>query len=127
MKLRKLTESEVTFTVELEPEETAVRGNAMVSGDDAADRECEDTIIRRLDSGQQEAWCCLVVRARWEGFEGIDTLGCCSFDCGKNPRGATVAKQAEKHARDYSMHKNALIDLNRVIAEHAAKLAQLVS
>lgn len=61
------------------PEETPIRGNAMASGDDEADREVEDDILRRLESGEEWAWCTVRVVATYEGFEGDDYLGCCSY------------------------------------------------
>ena len=42
-----------TYTIEVTAaqDDIPVRGNAMASGDDATDRECEDDILTRLDSG----------------------------------------------------------------------------
>lgn len=79
MKARKLRAEEVTFTVECLEEEIPVRGNAMASGDDAADREQEEWVFRELDAGNQWAWCTVKVTARWNGIEGVDYLGCCSY------------------------------------------------
>ena len=78
---RNVTRDEVTFSLDIEPEHVPVRGNASASGgDDDEDHDCENEIIRRLDQGDQWAWCCVVVTARWENFEGSDCLGCCSYD-----------------------------------------------
>ncbi len=125
-KPRPLTESEVTFSVELEPCDIPWEGNAVVSGDDAADRAQNEWIRGRLETGHQEAWCDLKVTVTWEGFEGTDYLGAVSLDCGQYPPGEKVAREAEKFARDSDMFSEALADLNRVIAEHYAKLAKLV-
>lgn len=68
------------FTIEAQSEWIPVRGNAQASGDAADDRAVEDAIIARLNAGDEWAWCCVVVTARWNGFEGTDTLGCCSYE-----------------------------------------------
>lgn len=86
--MRKLTEKDVTFTLSVEYDDTPVRGNALACGDDAADKECEDEIIRRLDNGDVWAWCVVRVTATYElpdgsTLEGWDTLGAC---CYKNER-----------------------------------------
>lgn len=78
--------SDVTFRVICEPEDIPVRGNAMASGDDAADRECEDEIIRRLERGDIWAWCSVTVRAEYRGFLGTDHLGACSYASEKDFR-----------------------------------------
>lgn len=74
-----IPEDEVTYTLECSPEDIPVRGNAMASGDDEADRADEDRIIADLESGNEWAWCCAKVTAEWNGFEGKDYLGGCSY------------------------------------------------
>lgn len=67
--------------VEIEPEEVSVRGNAMASGDDAADREAEDEILRRLDRGDVWAWCSVRVVVEHDGWvKASGWLGCCSYE-----------------------------------------------
>ena len=119
MKPRKLTETEVTFTVELEPEELDYVGQF----DDPRDVEF---IRKRLEADQQEAWCCLTVKAAWGGFEAYDHLGGVSLDCGQHPSGDKVARAAEKFARESDMHSQALDRLNQAIAEAYAKLEPLL-
>jgi hypothetical protein len=80
MNLRKLIGSEVVYELKVEPEDTPVRGNAMASGDDAFDKECEDRIINDINSGNVWAWCCVTVTASSRGVEARDTLGCCSYE-----------------------------------------------
>lgn len=123
MKPRKLTESEVTFTVELEEEDTPVRGNAMASGDDAADKALEDEIIERLDRGDISAWCCLKVTASWNGLTGVDYLGACSFSQGIHQ---PVEAQAIEYAAEIGMKGEALSILNAKIEAGYAKLAPLM-
>lgn len=74
-----IPEDEVTYTLECSPEDIEVRGNAMASGDDEADKEAEDAIIADLEAGNEWAWCCAKVTAEWNGFEGEDYLGGCSY------------------------------------------------
>lgn len=120
MQPRKLTESEVTFTIEMEPEFMPFEGQF-------DDRRDVAFIRKRLAAEQQEAWCMLTVKASWNGFDGFDHLGGVSLDCGQHPSGVKVAKAVEKFARESDMHSQALEDLTRVIAEQAAKLAPLLS
>ena len=72
------------FVIEViaEQDDCEVRGNALASGDDAADRECEDTIIERLNNGDVWAWASVAVKVShpaWPEIEGVDYLGCCSY------------------------------------------------
>lgn len=69
----------ITFHIEAEVDDISIRGNAMVSGDDALDKQVEDEILARLDSGDVWAWACVKVVASCEGFEGCDYLGDCSY------------------------------------------------
>jgi hypothetical protein len=113
---RKLKLKDVAFVVEVEPEQHApVRGNAIASGDDAADRELEDQIIAALDSGIDEAWCTIMVKATWDGHEGFDSLGCCSFLPGTHE---PVKKQVEQCVDDHQMREQALADLQRAVDRH---------
>lgn len=68
-----------TITITVEPEDLEVRGNALASGDDAADKACEDEILSRLDAGDVWAWARVTVRAEYEGFTGEAHLGGCSY------------------------------------------------
>ena len=49
--------SAIEFTVTALPECVGVVGNAMASGDDDFDKECEDKILADLDGGNEWAWC----------------------------------------------------------------------
>jgi hypothetical protein len=68
-----------TITLYNEPEDTPIRGNAIASGDDAIDRETEDALIADVESGNDWAWCIVIVRASFAGQEGYATLGACSY------------------------------------------------
>lgn len=108
--MRKLTKDEVEFSVEIESEDMSVRGNAMASGDDLADKEVEDHIIARLNQGDVGAWCCIKVTAKWEEFEGFATLGGVSLS-----EKESSDKQAKEIAEDHGMHDEALDDLMKNI------------
>lgn len=74
-----IPEDEVTYTLDVQPEDIPVRGNALASGDDEEDRRAEDEIIERLDRGDTWAWASVLVKAEWNGFTGTAGLGCCSY------------------------------------------------
>ncbi len=69
------------FQIFVNPEDVSIRDNAIASGDDKADRECEDRIMADLENGNEWAWCGVEVRATLPGtvLSGSDFLGCCSF------------------------------------------------
>lgn len=60
-----------------------VRGNAMASGDEAADRACEDAILAALDRGDDWHWARVRVTATLKVgddlFTGDAYLGRCSY------------------------------------------------
>ena len=89
MKLRKLTEKDVTFTIECLEEDLPIEGNAMASGDDEFDRGVCRDIQRALDRGNLWAWCCVKVTATYRApngqtFRGTDYLGACSYESDKD-------------------------------------------
>lgn len=73
----------ITYTVFIEQDTTPVRGNALASGDDSADREAENAILKRLDSGDTWAWASVQVEATvtldGASYSGEDWLGGCSY------------------------------------------------
>ena len=72
----------VSYELMVEPDQTPVRGNSCVTGNDAIDTEVEDSIIARLDDGNIWAWAMVRCTARYEGIDslsGVDYLGCCSY------------------------------------------------
>jgi hypothetical protein len=77
-----LTKDEVVFKIDVEQDDIQVRDNALASGDDEQDKECEDAIIKRLNDGDVWAWASVHVIASWEtnGFTGDSYLGCCSYE-----------------------------------------------
>lgn len=75
----------LVITLTAEPEIEPVHGN-FASGDDAADKALEDSIIARADDGDVWAWCFVRVTATYRGVSVFDSLGGCSYDDEKNFR-----------------------------------------
>jgi hypothetical protein len=73
------TDGAVTYRLYIEQDDTPVRGNAMASGDDAADKEAEGAILERLDAGDVWAWAFVTVEAQVDEFTAVDTLGGCCY------------------------------------------------
>jgi hypothetical protein len=72
----------VSYEMTVEPEDLDVRGNVMDSGDADYDRQVEDTILERIDDGDDWAWARVRVTATYEGVDcvvGDDVLGGCSY------------------------------------------------
>lgn len=66
--------------VEAEQETLELRGNVLASGDDEEDRKAEQAVADALDRGNVWAWASVRVVASFDGFEGDDFLGACSYD-----------------------------------------------
>lgn len=75
-----------TITVRADFEELPIEGNAVASGDDAADRAEEDRIRTEFESGNVWAWATVTVRAEFMGYIAEEHLGCCSYDSEKDFR-----------------------------------------
>lgn len=123
LKIRPLTEAEVTFTVEIEPEDLEVRGQ-FDSGDEEQDKALVDTILERLDRGDIAAWCCLKVTATWEGYTGTTYLGGCSF---ADDIHMSDQAQAIECADEHGMQAEALADLNETIQHEALRCLELIN
>lgn len=78
--LRKLTKQDVEFTIEVEVDYSPVRGNLIDSGDSDYDTQIENEIVDRLNSGDIWAWRSIKVTAYWNGLDGVDYLGGCSYE-----------------------------------------------
>lgn len=94
------TIEQVNFSMEVEPDEIPVRGNAIVSGDDNYDKEVEDELIERLNAGDVWAWALVTVTAEWNGVEGYDTLGGCSYKCEDDFKGDLYYEDLKQRAYD---------------------------
>ena len=73
------TKETVTWTLKAEQDEMPVRGNAMASGDDEADRKYEDEIIDRLSNDDIWAWAQVTLIGTWHGLTVEDHLGACTY------------------------------------------------
>lgn len=76
---------QVTYELDYRQDDLPVRGNAMVSGDDALDRETEDKILSDLERGNKYAWAFVELRALVKdsygySYQGIATLGACCYN-----------------------------------------------
>lgn len=72
--------NEITYSIKVEEENNIpVRGNAIASGDEDFDKECEDKILLDIDNGNIWAWACVTVTANYRGLEGTEYLGACSY------------------------------------------------
>ncbi len=73
----------VRYSLTVEQEDIEVRGNALASGDDEADKAAEDEILERLDRGDVWAWAFVQVIAtldvEGQTFTGRASLGCCNY------------------------------------------------
>ena len=119
-----MTKPRVTYRIEVDFDDMPVRGNAMASGDAAADKEVEDEILRRLDRGDVWAWASVQVVAECQGFRGTDSLGGCSYKDEEDFKTGGYYKD---------MRREALADLKKTLAwkvedgRKAAKLLKLLS
>lgn len=116
MKRRRLTETDVEFSIRCEPEDIDFVGNCSAI-DDETDAQAEAWIRNELEAGNAWAWCCVVVTARWQGFEGTAALGGCSYESEESftqPGGYFGDLKAE-----------ALDDLNKRLENTARVLAEL--
>lgn len=67
-----------TVDIEAIPEDMPVRGNAIVSGDDAYDKEVEDKILADLEWNQW-VWCVVKVTVSYADISESEYLGGCSY------------------------------------------------
>lgn len=115
--MKTLKEKDVRFVITPEPEEDLrVRGNASAI-DPETDAAIEQEIIRRLNNGEEWAWCCVEVKAIWEDFEGTAYLGGCSY--------ADEADFSQEGGYLKDLKAEALADLNRNVRAVAAKINKL--
>ena len=104
------------ISVEIETEDLQIEGNAS-SIDEDTDREHERWIRDQLERGNEYAWCRIVVKASWRGFEGYDSLGACSYESR-----ASLDQAIEYHG----MRAEALIALANRVSESYEAISALV-
>ena len=113
----------VEYEVKIEPEDIDYHGNCMASGDEAQDRECEEWIASELDSGNIAAWCSVVVFARFEGFQGIDSLGGCSYKSMKDLEKDLIPEMKENALASLKAHMQRAINFSVKDAQEHVKAA----
>lgn len=118
VRLRRLRADEVEFVLKVVQDDMPVRGNAMASGDDAADKAYEDEILKRLEYGDVWAWSLVTITAKWKGWEVHDTLGACCY----------LSEEDFKKPGGYfdDMKTVALHELNNLLAINLMNIAELV-
>ena len=112
MQPRKLTAEECTFTITIEADEDAsereIRGSFATDEPDLDDAQANE-IVERLKSGDETAWCGVIVTCTFPGlaYEGDDSIW-----------GCTLSKDytAEIVAEHHGMKDVALDRLNNAIA-----------
>jgi hypothetical protein len=80
--MKKITRKTPGLVIEVtaEYEYTDYVGNCMASGDDAVDREEEESIRTQLANGNEWAWCTARVRVSLGDLFETEYLGCCSYE-----------------------------------------------
>jgi hypothetical protein len=108
-RIRELRPSEITYSLDCEPEDSPISGNLIVSDDPEQDRKDEAAVQSDLDKGNQWAWCYVVVKAHCGQFTGRAGLGGCSYS----------SEQAFHDEDDYftMLKTDAVRDLMRVMDE----------
>ena len=126
--MRELREDEVTFSLEIEPEETPIRGNVLASDDDEEDRKAECEVLRQLERGNPWAWCSVIVLAVYtlpggEELWGWDCLGGCSYaDEADFRKGGYFEDMKAEALADLQRRIEALIERGRFLAAHFSAL-----
>jgi hypothetical protein len=113
--MKRLTAADVEFEIECLPEETAILGNASAI-DPETDAETEQWIYDQLAKGNDWAWCCVRVTARWRDYSGVDYLGACSY---------LGREDFERDVYCADVKDRALDDLNEQLAKLCADLKPL--
>jgi hypothetical protein len=113
-KYRQLTEDDVEFIVTAEEEDMAVKGSFSSA--------LENAIIADFNSGNEWAWCCVKVVAKWEPTEDVSLqaetyLGGCSY---KSKRDFL---ECNDYAKD--MKAEVLAELNTKVAAYSKALELL--
>lgn len=119
--LKPLEANQVTFTITTEPEYPSREdfdSGATDPSDRAMDQASYDAVVERINRGDENAWCVVVVSASWRGRYARDTLGGCSLD-------DTYTKEAV--AEEHGMQAEALKRLNEALAHTWQDMSELVS
>lgn len=118
MKTKLPTRDEVEFAIRLDSEDIPIEGYFQTD-DPEQDRADEQAIVEAVNAGSIEAWCYVVVTARWREpvtgreFEGSDSLGGCSFAPWRHP--LELDTEIENTVEAHGMRDEAFADLLKVI------------
>lgn len=82
---RPITLEQCTVRLRAEQYDVSVRGY-FTSDDPIADRDMENSIIRRLDRGDVWAWAYVTVTVSFDGISESEHLGACSYENEKDFR-----------------------------------------
>lgn len=75
----KITEDQVSWTLTVDCDDIPIRGNVMASGDAEFDKQVEDALISRVNSGDVWAWARVEVTGTFKGLSESEYLGGCSY------------------------------------------------
>jgi hypothetical protein len=106
----------VTFTITTDPDEEGIRGS-FCTDEPELDRKQEQDILDRVQRGDTDAWCGVIVTATYRGYTGRASIWGCSLD-----KAYTATVVAEEHG----MYDEALQALNDSIATALANLAPII-
>lgn len=112
-KAPKFRAEDVTYALEVEPEQDSPEGHFAYETE-AENQAAVAAIYAAIASGNEWAWCWIRVVATWNGIEGSDSLGGCSF---------TDRADFEQSGYWSDMQHNALRDLESAIERHAERAA----
>lgn len=107
----------ITFSLSMEQDDTPLEGNVSVTDEPEKDAKLERDIAKRLDQGDDWAWCVVTVTAAFGPWSGQDSLHGCSYH-----------DEADFRAGGYfdDMQDEALADLAREINKSATVLDEIL-
>jgi len=113
----------VEYEIKVEAEQEDYHGNVSAI-DDATDRENEQWVTDELNRGNEAAWCSVVVIARFEGFQGIDSLGGCSYKSMKDLEKNLLPEMKENALESLKAHMKRAIEFAVKDAREYVKIAR---
>jgi len=105
-KIRPLTETEVRMSIDAEPEHSTPD---FEQEDGSADTELIHQVLKRLEDGNEWAWCVVRVTMSWGEWKGVAYLGGCSCD--------SLEEFIENGDYYQDLKKDALSELNARIGD----------
>ncbi len=93
MKFKPLELTDVKISIRIEPEDLAVEDSFQFQED-------IDYVHKQINSGNEWAWCTVWVVAKWEGHQGEDNLGGCSYQSEEDFRKCDYFADMQQRALD---------------------------